>query len=624
MSFFAASVLLTSLASLLLSIFVYSKGKTNSLNQSLALCSLSLAVWTLAQGLTMLVTSHQAILIGIHVQVGAALFLPVFYLYFIFSLVEIKDQETRALQLTCLLAAIFLLFDFTPLFVNKFVMPHNYPESTMVYAAFALWLISSFCYGLVRLVLALRQSSGAKHQKFLYIFVASLIGIFGGATSLFPIFNINLPVISHFALPLYMAVVVYAIVKHQLLDITLYVRKGLAYSLATALLTAIYLALLLLANSFLKGWGHYNSLLATVFIVSGIGLVFQPLRDRVQVAIDQLFFKTQYDYQETIRHFSEKLSSVLKVEELAALVREKIVNILKVKWVEVSFGPCSEAVGAELIVPIESKGEKWGLLILGPKLSGDHYSAEDINLLTTLSHQMAVALENIQLYQKLVRSESLGAVGTLAAGLAHEIKNPLASLKAMTQVLPENLSDPEFIATYIRLVPRQLDRINNIIERLLQVGRAPRLIRKEVKFKSLLIEVLEINADLCRARGVKVVSALADLPMVLADPEQLQQVFINLVLNAIQAMPAGGELKVASRLEGKNIVAQISDTGQGIPPDKLDKIFQPFFTLKDKGTGLGLFTAFRIVQEHGGSLDVSSLPGIGTSFIVRLPVVSLA
>jgi signal transduction histidine kinase len=621
MSFFAQSVFLTALASLALSAFAYFKGREKEINCSLALFSLALAVWMFAQGMGAVAAQKEAILIWMRLQVGAAVFLPPFFLYFIFTLLEINQRMKGVLRASYLTALLFILLDLTPLFVDRIRLFQGikyYPELTAVYAAFALWLIVSFCFGLTLLVMALRKSTGKQYNKLLYVFIASLVGFLGGGTAFFPIFNIKLPVISHMAMPLYVGVATYAIVKHKLLDITVYVRKGMIYSLVTASFTAIYVVLLLAANNFFQGWGQYNSLIATVFIVFGMGLIFQPLRDRSQAIIDHLFFKSQYDYQETIKNFSEQLSSALRLEELNLLVRDGLLRILKAREAEICFGDRAPAGGSVLTIPVESKGKKWGSVVLGPKLSGDDYSAEDIRLLTTLANQMAVAFENIQLYQQLVRSESLAALGMLAAGMAHEIKNPLASIKAMTQVMPENIEDKEFISKYVEMIPRQLDRINSTVENLLKAGRAPKLERKSVNVNVVLHEVLDLHLNLCRKQGVEIARYLGDLPPIFADPDQLQQVFVNLVLNAMQAMPEGGRLEVGGRVQDEQVIIQISDTGMGIPPDKLDKIFNPFFTLKEKGSGLGLFTAFRIVQEHGGTIDVKSQEGEGSSFTIRL------
>jgi signal transduction histidine kinase len=288
--------------------------------------------------------------------------------------------------------------------------------------------------------------------------------------------------------------------------------------------------------------------------------------------------------------------------------------------VEIILGESKPSFTPRLTVPIMSKGQKLGDVFLGPRLSGEDYDNEDLSLLTTLTHQIAVTVENIELYQKLVRSENLATLGTMAAGMAHEIKNPLAAIKGMTQVLPENLGDKEFIKDYTELVPRQLDRINKIVENLLKAGRQPRLEKKATDLNQLLGEVLDFHENLCRQRDIIIRREFGPLPELCLDREQFQQVFINIIINAVQAMPKGGQLLVKSALVGDKVMIKISDNGVGIEADQLGKIFDPFFSLKEEGTGLGLFTAFRIIQEHEGSFDVDSQVGKGTRFSICLPI----
>jgi len=623
MSFFVASALLTSTASFLLAIFVYFKGPKKAINQTLALFSLVLAIWTFAQAMTGIVEEKEIVIIWARVQLGAAVFLTPFFLHFVFSLLGKTQENKNILWFSYLLALVLLALDFTPLFVNDVRAIEGfryYPTLTPVYAVFAVWLVTSFIYGLGQLIFALRQASGEQYKKILYVFVASLIGFLGGGTSFFPIFKINLPIVSHFSMPLYVAVAVYAIVRHKLIDITVYVRKGLIYSIITVFFTSLYVILILLANNFFAARTEYNSIIVTALVVFSLALFFQPLRDRVQDFINQMFFKSQYDYQETIKKISRELSAVLKIEGLIDLVQRIVADILKPKRSEICLGEAKPSFVPRLSVAIKSKGLILGQLYLDQKLSGDEYSTQDKNLLDTLAHQVGVALENIHLHQGLVRSESLAALGTMAAGMAHEIKNPLASIKGMTQVLPENMEDKEFIKDFTDLVPRQLDRINKIVENLLKVGKKIKLEKKNINLVNLVNEVLDFYANLCRKKGIEVKRNLDQLPEIYADPEQLQQVFTNLVLNSVQAMPEGGVLEVTGEQGRGRLVIQVSDTGVGIPSDKLEKIFDPFFTLKEEGSGLGLFTAFRVLQEHGGAIEVESQVGKGTKFTLWLPI----
>ncbi|MBN1897139.1 MAG: PAS domain S-box protein [Spirochaetes bacterium] len=239
--------------------------------------------------------------------------------------------------------------------------------------------------------------------------------------------------------------------------------------------------------------------------------------------------------------------------------------------------------------------------------------------------------EKNRLEEQIQRSEQLTALGQLSAGIAHEIKNPLTSIKGFTQLLPDKLNDKEFLVKYSQVIRREVDRLNNIIEELLQFAR-PRVKGFE-QFN--LIRILDKALALLRFQldknSIELNLVLKDLPDVYGDPRQMEQVFINLILNAVQAMPAGGELEIKSQVAIKKSpqnlyyeYAEMSfhDTGHGLDGQALKKMFNPFFTTKNKGTGLGLSISHRIVTEHKGFIQVHSEPEKGATFIISIPTMS--
>lgn len=239
------------------------------------------------------------------------------------------------------------------------------------------------------------------------------------------------------------------------------------------------------------------------------------------------------------------------------------------------------------------------------------------------------------LEDQLRRSDRLAALGTLAAGLAHEIKNPLTSLRTFTRLAPRKLEDERFRETFERVVPRELERINGIVERLLQLARPARLRFEPVRLPALLERVQELFANQIETRQIAVTREYArDLPPIQADPEHLYQALVNLVGNALEAMETGGRLTVRigwgdgeGRLlpsrraaRDRRVRVEIEDSGAGISTSAADKVFDPFFTTKEGGTGLGLALAHKIVEDHGGTISFRSTPGVGTTFSVLLPV----
>ncbi|HET7340644.1 MAG TPA: ATP-binding protein, partial [Methylomirabilota bacterium] len=240
-----------------------------------------------------------------------------------------------------------------------------------------------------------------------------------------------------------------------------------------------------------------------------------------------------------------------------------------------------------------------------------------------------------ELEQRLRRSDRLAALGGLAAGLAHEIKNPLTSLLTFSRHLTRRFDDEQFRAKFQSVVPRELERINGIVERLLELSRPSRLTFAPVRVPALADRAVELCAHELETAGVRVVREYArDLPAVWADPNALYQSLVNLVRNALEAMPDGGRLTVRAgwadaelgfgarqRSAGaRRVRIEIGDTGVGIGAGDADRIFNPFFSTKDGGTGLGLALTHKIVEDHGGSIDFRSAPGGGTIFRIELPL----
>ena len=244
--------------------------------------------------------------------------------------------------------------------------------------------------------------------------------------------------------------------------------------------------------------------------------------------------------------------------------------------------------------------------------------------------------EVADLRRQLLISARLAAVGELAAGIAHEINNPLAFVRS-------NLSQLDAIWKELRLLPASaehaellrdvdalfeesiegVDRAAEIVRSVRSFAHAGSASRESTDLRPLLEDVLHVASGQLRSR-VNVLREYDDeLPRVVCAPQQLRQVFLNLVINAAQAVDAGGTVLVATRRDGDHVIVSVADDGCGIPPDLIDRIFDPFFTTKPVGvgTGLGLGIAHQIVTSHGGEIQVESTPGTGTVFRVRLPAV---
>ncbi len=226
-----------------------------------------------------------------------------------------------------------------------------------------------------------------------------------------------------------------------------------------------------------------------------------------------------------------------------------------------------------------------------------------------------------ELQRQLAQLESLAATGQLAAQFAHEVGTPLNLISGHVQVLRARARDERSIRR-LNVVAAQIKRITQIVRSMLDSTRRPGLQLEPTDINSLLNNIFEAAQPTLAAHRVELRTDLAvALPQIQVDPDQLQQVFFNLINNSLDAMPEGGVLSVASRSELSGIVIDIADTGEGIEPEQLDMIFEPLFTTKEsRGTGLGMTVVQQIISEHGGTIAVESVPGKGTVFHIRLPL----
>jgi hypothetical protein len=231
--------------------------------------------------------------------------------------------------------------------------------------------------------------------------------------------------------------------------------------------------------------------------------------------------------------------------------------------------------------------------------------------------------ERVALERQVQQTEKMVAVGLLAAGVAHEVNTPLTGISSYTQLLRSQMDPLDARVQWLDKIEKQTFRGAKIVSNLLNFARTGGSDDASLDVTRVVGDVLSlVEHQLDRAR-VRVVKELGlDLPTVLGSENKIQQVLFNLILNARDAMPSGGWLTLKTFADGRDVVVEVSDTGEGIPEADLPRIFDPFFTTKDvgQGTGLGLAVSYGIVQEHGGSIRASSAKGQGSRFEVRLPI----
>ena len=267
-----------------------------------------------------------------------------------------------------------------------------------------------------------------------------------------------------------------------------------------------------------------------------------------------------------------------------------------------------EMAPLESDLPPQRIGVSVQVITEGGSRMGALVTLRDLESLDRISRQLQV-------------SERLAALGRVTAGVAHEVKNPLNSMRLWLENLKESLPEGDGLPRQaITILDSEIDRLDSVVKRFLDFMRAPELRLEEARLDELLEEVAQVARPQMERAGIHLETHYADLPPVRVDRPLLQQALLNLVFNAIEAMPGGGRLTLALERRGESAEIRISDTGMGIAPEHRARIFQLFFTTHPGGSGIGLASAYRAVQMHDGSIDFESEVGRGTTFHIELPL----
>ncbi|HXJ35252.1 MAG TPA: ATP-binding protein [Candidatus Eisenbacteria bacterium] len=559
------------------------------------------------------------------------------------------------------------------------VAPHQwgwYPIPTRLYAAYG-------AFGVVYLVMSLlvvwrryKVPVSARHRlQAKFFFVACVIQVAFVLTNFLPIYGMNVYPLGNLGNVLWLAIIAYSIVRHRFMDLDYVVRKVVSLSMA-GLCVLVPSSLVVVAIARAIG---VDAPILVACIVSAVGLLsavlIPTLQQAIETRVQEAIFAHRYDYRlrlrvlssdlvhilderELVRRLGEALTEILEVESCAILLRDERSRALaqvypeprdkldvsalsaldaltepmltaELEAIRSPAAPLFVARGWEVALPLRVNNRLTGLVALTRNRDFRIVSREDLTLLAAVASAASVALENARLSRELRRSETaleranrLSSIGTLAAGIAHEIRNPLTAVKTFLDLLPQRLDDPDFVSSFRELSLNELRRVTNLINELLAFGRSTSAERRAVDLAPTLDQVVRLLESTARKRQVSLeLHADSGVPPVWADADQVKQIVLNLVLNAIDASAADDVVSLALYAgPDDQVTIEVRDHGTGIPREQLESIFHPFFTTKETGTGLGLSLVHQMVVEHGGEIAVDSEVGHGTVFRVTLPV----
>jgi signal transduction histidine kinase len=291
-------------------------------------------------------------------------------------------------------------------------------------------------------------------------------------------------------------------------------------------------------------------------------------------------------------------------------------------------------LGSAILIPI-ARSNLHSVLFAARDANAPPFRGADLEMFFVLARQAVVAMENARLYedlrnyvkrvedsqQALLRVEKMAAAGRLTASIAHEVNNPLQSVQNCLHLAGHDSVSPEKRREYIELAKKELDRLMKTTQRMLDFYRPGAVRVEQVDLLELLNHVLSLTSQQMSQKNLTVTTDLPEsLPLIYAVSSQIQQIFFNLILNALDAMPEGGELKISARAVENGVELLFQDNGPGIPEDRRENIFEPFFSTKEGGTGLGLTVSYNIVTAHGGTLDLIDGLDSGACFRLFLPM----
>lgn len=564
------------------------------------------------------------------------------------------------------------------------------------YHTFPLFFFICVIYVFRELYKGLKSTQGPKRNQLRYLFFAYLIGYGGGQGGFYPLYNIHIPYWSLYTLTIYVGIITYAIIKYRLMDINFVLSRSIAYALLLLSSSAIYGGIIIASDKIFAVSPWYRPAVThiTIFFLMALGFIYciPYIKSRTERVVEMALFKDKYLYRDELRDFGTKISFSISKKELLSttanfisstmqaphllmvlrnesydhyvpeawtgfsdeeikalrfdedsalikwlaenkglLIREELAQIEDSdtrKAIEIEMGK----IKAYLCIPLSVSAHFIGFLSISDRSDGEMYSHIDIGLLQNITNEISLVIAYKQLEQHAFETEKLASLGTLAAGFAHEIRNPLSSIQTFAQLLPQKYSDEKFREEFAPLVVRDVQRITNLINNVLSLSktRPPEMVFCDIN--EIIEETLSLLASEVKKNKIQIIKSYTNLSSVKGSKEQLKQVFLNIILNSIQAMPNGGTLKIESSLVSSlseenerryYARVRIQDTGPGIEEHALKKLFDPFFTTKPQGTGLGLALAHRIVEQHSGYIGVSSDVGKGVAFWVDLPVTEI-
>jgi len=610
--------------------------------------------------------------------------IPILFYFFVRSFLEIKKQK-KWLYLGALLYVSLFIANTMGYFAKEAYVSEGvfyYEVGPAVYFGFMGWLffVGFAAFNLIQRYRKTKDNFYRNRLK--YLLLGILIMTAGLATNFTNLGRYPLDILIN---TLNALLLTYVILRYKLLDINVVIRKGSVYFALGTVIASVYLFMIFTLARVLRGVVEIS--LVAILIAIGIALIFQPLRERLQRWVDRLFFRERLDYYQILKKFAQGIVTILDFNELIystmstfskTMQTDKVAILLineegqlylraslgldvssfrlkkdnplliwmrrkkeiltkydidllpELKDLGKSEAKELERLRVELFIPLITRGKLIGVIALGEKLPQKDYSEEERTLLFTAASQASVAFENARLYEELVRSERLRALGQMAGGVAHHFNNLLAVIVGNTQILSQRIEKMELseIKRKLKIIETSAFDGAETVKRIQEFSRVKADKRfTRVDLKKIMEGAVEITRsrwkDEAQKKGITITltTSMDGLPPIDGNASELREVIVNIIINAIDAMPQGGRITIKTKKDEDQACIFITDTGPGMSEEVKRKIFDPYFTTKGpQSDGLGMSVSHGIITRHEGEIEIHSEEKKGTTITVKLPI----
>ncbi len=645
----------TAIVNLFMALFILLKGKKDKSSHLFSLFTLSLALWCGSFYLS-LVTDQCYLFLKfafVFSTIMAATFLH-------FSMTFPENKRPNILTLLIIYLPVLIFFvGIENILEASYRLPMGYKNVYgILYKPYLLYELIFFCGGFVHLIRKYFKYKGIERLQIKYILLGTIAswGFICFSNIILPVMgNSTFASVGPIATIVFVSFTTYAILKHRLMDIEIIIKKSIVYSILVGIISCIYILLATLfgeliqnltdsiffrrKNDYKRSLNQLSRELSSIIDLKQLQkMIVLGISKTIRINSSSILLISDKDHW--CGYKNEYITNYFQISDIKMTLNKKLVDeliknndlLFKNEIDDEEIKEAMKSIGATICIPLIGKKGLFGILNLDKKLSEATFSTEDFELLSTIASHAATAIENAMLIEKekemikkIELSERLALFGKFASGLVHEIRNPLVSIKAFFQVFNDSDESDEDKQELSGYAFQEIVRVEGLLENLLRFANPPKPDLVKTDVSKLLDEIIyQLNPEM-NLRRITCSRNNTDhiVTNIMADSKQIKQVFLNVFLNSIQSVPENNGIitvKITPCVSTKSLTITIHDNGYGIPQENLGRIFEPFYSTKSDGTGLGLAVSFNIVKDHGGEIKAYSEAGKGTTISIRLPI----